>query len=70
MSNDNGDYGYIQIGSSTNLPMYTVRVPVKTTGSGNWYALYEGRWRKVHVQVKRLYIVCQGEKFNIVIDGV
>lgn len=37
---------------------------------GGFEVLYEGRWRVVHMQVKRLYIVCDKRKITVEIEGV
>lgn len=64
------DYGYLQHGSGTQGPFCTERVRVKHEASGIWHAWYEGRWRLVHVQLRRLYIVHRGERITILIEGV
>ena len=73
------NYGYLQHGSMSDLPMRTERVPVKAWidmeetvqgSAGDWFARYEGRWCKVHVQVRCLYIVHHGQRITITIEGV
>lgn len=64
------DYGYLQHGDGTKGPYRTERVLVKHEFADRWFARFEGRWRRVHVQVKRLFIVYHGEKITIQIDGV
>lgn len=64
--------GYLQHGKAPG-PLRTERIAIKPDAwpnAGGWLAFYEGRWRKVHMQVKRLYIVYLGEKITIQIDGV
>lgn len=64
--------GYLQHGSGKG-PFRTESVAVKPDEwphVGMWLALFEGRWRRVHVQVGRTYIVYRGEKITIQIDGV
>jgi hypothetical protein len=64
--------GYLQHGKAPG-PFRTESVPVKPDSwphVGLWLARYEGKWRRVHVQVKRTYIVCRGERITIQIDGV
>lgn len=58
--------------SVTQMPISTMpeKVSVRSCGSGEWQALYEGKWRKVHMQVNRMYIVYMGKKINIDIEGV
>ena len=63
------EYGYLQHGKA-GQPMRTERVSVKNEYADRWLALYEGRWRRVHIQLNRLYIVCYGEKITIQIEGV
>lgn len=64
------DYGYLKHGHGTNGPFRTERVPVKHLHGFDWYARFEGRWRKVHIQVNRTFIVYRGERITIQIDGV
>lgn len=64
------DHGYLQHGAGTAGPFLTEQVPVKNEYADRWLALYEGKWRRVHIQVRRLYIVYRGEKIKIVIEGV
>ena len=45
-------------------------VLVKNEYGSKWLALFEGKWRKVHIQLKRTYIVFYGQKINIQIEGV
>lgn len=66
----NTDYGYLQHGKGTAGPFRTERVRIKPEPPGGWLAHFEGRWRKVHVSVSRLWIVYQGEKIEIQIEGV
>lgn len=62
-------FGYLQHGKAGE-PMRTEKVIVKNTYADNWYASYCGKWRKVHIQVNRLYIVYMGDKITIQIEGV
>lgn len=67
------DIGYLQHGEGTNGPFRTESVRFKECGwprTGQWLARFEGRWRKVHVRLNRLYIVYQGERITIQIEGV
>jgi hypothetical protein len=64
------DYGYLQHGKGTNGPFRTERVGVKHEYADRWQAWFEGRWRRVHIQVGRLYIVYKGEKITIQIEGL
>lgn len=64
------EIGYLHHGDSTNGPFRTESVKVKHECADNYKAFFEGRWRKVHIQVKRCYIVFQGEKITIQIEGV
>lgn len=66
------DIGYLQHGAAPG-PMRTERVTVKEAGwprVGQWLAHFEGRWRLVHVQVKRTFIIHMGQRITIQIDGV
>lgn len=64
------DKGYLQHKASPQGPFRTEAVPVKNEYGDRWLAMFEGRWRRVHIQVKRTYIVYQGQKITIQIDGV
>lgn len=66
MSND---YGYLQHGKPPG-PFRTERVPIKCEYGDHWVARFEGKWRRVHLQVNRTWIVYQGERITIQIDGV
>lgn len=63
------DYGYLHHGTQPG-PFRTERVPVRHTMPDIWHARFEGRWRLVHVGVKRCHIVFRGEKITIQIEGV
>lgn len=65
------DHGYLQHGADTPAgPFRTERVWVKHEGADRYLAWYEGKWRRVHIQVGRTYIVFMGEKITIQIEGV
>jgi hypothetical protein len=61
--------GYLQHGNGKG-PFRTESVPVKHEYADRWLARFEGKWRRVHITVKRLYIVYTGEKITIQIDGL
>lgn len=61
--------GYLQHGNKATC-MKTESVKVKHLYGDNYQAYYEGRWRVVHIQVNRLFIVYRGEKITIQIEGV
>lgn len=67
-------HGHSTRKDGTKDSFWTQRVPVKMSVSwpnhGTWYALFKSRWRKVHLQVKRTFIVYQGERITIQIEGV
>ena len=66
------DTGYLQHGQVQG-PFLTEAVSVKQDvwpNADKWLAFYEGKWRRVHVQVNRLYIVCQGNAITIQIEGL
>lgn len=63
------DIGYLQHGFG-NGPLRTEQVPIRNEFGDRWEALYEGRWRRVHIQVNRTFIVYMGERINIHIEGV
>lgn len=64
------DFGYLQHGSGARGPFRTERVIVRNEYADRWRAFFDGRWRRVHIQVGRLYVVCRGERITILIDGV
>lgn len=64
--------GHLQHGEG-NGPFHTESVSVKQDAWPNadkWLAFYEGKWRRVFVQVNRTYIMYSGEKIRISIYGV
>lgn len=64
------EYGYLKHGAGTNGPFMTERVKVKNKYTDKWLAFFEGKWRRVYIQVNRTYIIFQGQKITIQIDGV
>jgi hypothetical protein len=64
------DQGYLQHGEGTSGPFRTEAIAVINEYGDRWLAHYEGKWRRVHIQIKRLYIVYLGEKITIQISGV
>jgi len=64
------DIGYLHHGEGTHGPFRTESVRVKNEYLDRWLAWFEGRWRRVRIQVRRTYIVYQGQKITIQIDGV
>ena len=66
----NAEYGYLQHGTGTKGPFRTERVTVKHEFADRYLVLFEGKWRRVHIQVNRLFIVYLGEKIVIQIEGV
>lgn len=65
----NIDHGYLQHGTG-NGPFRTEKVRIKHEYADKWLAWFEGRWRMVHIQVNRTFIVYRGEKITIQIEGV
>lgn len=63
------DYGYLQHGKAPG-PFRTEKVRVKHEYASNYLAWFEGKWRRVHIQVKRTFIVFRGERITIQIEGV
>ena len=63
------DVGYLQHGQAPG-PFRTQSVPIRHTAPDIWHARYEGRWRLVHFQLKRLFIVYRGQRITIKIEGV
>jgi hypothetical protein len=43
---------------------------VKNEGAGRWSAFVDGRWRRVHVQVNKTFVVSGSKRIPIRIDGV
>lgn len=66
---ENHDYGYLFHGKAGE-PMFTEKVRVRNLFGDNWEARFEGRWRKVHIQLKKNYIVYNKAKITIDIEGV
>lgn len=61
--------GYLQHGTAPG-PFRTESVPVRHLYADNYEAWFEGKWRMVHIQIKRTYIKYNGEKITIQIEGV
>lgn len=64
------DIGFLQHGHGTEGPYCTERVPIRHQFLDRWQARYMGRWRRVHIQLHRTYIVHRGERITILIEGV
>jgi hypothetical protein len=62
--------GWLRHGAGTAGPFCTEGVRVKHEFADRYLAHFEGRWRRVHIQVGRTYIVFRGEKITIQIEGV
>lgn len=70
----NNDYGYLLFGKEGE-PMYTERCSIrerKWPNHGQWEARMQcdSRWRVVHVQMRRTFIVYRGQRITIKIEGV
>lgn len=63
------DIGYLQFGETPG-PFCTIRVAVCNEYADRWLARYKGKWRRVHIQVKRTFIVVDGQRVTIKIEGV
>lgn len=64
------DIGYLQHGRGTDGPYRTEAVRVRMEPPFEWFARFEGRWRKVFVQVNSTFIRYRGQRIPILIDGV
>ncbi len=64
------DYGYLQHGEGTKGPFRTESVQIKHEYGDSYRARFEGRWRRVYIQKHHLYIVYQGARITIQIEGV
>lgn len=64
------EIGYLHHGAGTAGPFRTEAVPLRHTMPDIYHARFEGRWRLVHVQLNRLFIVYRGERITIQIEGV
>lgn len=62
--------GYLQHKASPVGPFRTEAVIVRHDYADNYSARFEGKWRRIHVQLKRLYIVFQGERITIQVEGL
>jgi hypothetical protein len=70
MTTHRQDHGYLQHGGGTAGPFRTEKVWVRNPYADDWTAFFEGRWRKVHIQVNRTFIVFQGKRITIQIEGL
>jgi hypothetical protein len=48
----------------------TESVNVKHEYADNYLAFFEGKWRRVHANSKGMYIIFQGAKITIQIEGI
>lgn len=64
------DHGYLQHSCGPTGPFLTEKVRVRNQYGDRWQAFFEGKWRRVHIQVSRLFIVYRGERVTIQIEGV
>ncbi len=64
--------GYLQHGQGYGPfrnSLRTERVNVMHEFGDRYQVWFEGRWRRVHIQVKRTYIVYRGAKITLQIEG-
>jgi hypothetical protein len=64
------DYGYLHHNTPPGALAHIEQVPVRWEYSDRYLARYEGRWRRIHIQVRRLYIVYKGERITIMVEGL
>jgi hypothetical protein len=64
------DIGYLHHGHGTKGPFRTESVRVKNEYGSKWLAFFEGKWRRVHIQLKKTFIIYNGSKIVIQIEGV
>lgn len=64
------DHAYLQHGAGTNGPFRTERVALRHEHADRYLVRFEGKWRRVHVQVRRTYIVYRGEKITVQVSGL
>lgn len=63
-------FGYLQHKASDVGPFRTERVAIKHEHSDRYLAMFEGRWRRVYINVGRTFIRYQGERITIQIEGL
>lgn len=61
--------GYLQHGTAPD-PCRTESVRVHHEYGDRYQAWFEGRWRRVYISVKRMFILYRGEGITIQIEGV
>lgn len=59
---------YLHFGSGKGL-FLTISAPYKHLYVDRYCVLYDGKWYRVQVQVKRLFIVVRGEKVTVQLEG-
>ena len=62
--------GFLQHGHGTDGPYRTERVRIRHEFLDRYQAYFDGKWRRVHIQINRTYIVYRGERISILIEGV
>ena len=63
------DFAYLQHGTLPG-PFRTECVKVRHDFADRWSVWFEGRWRRVHIAMKRCFIVFQGQRITVQIEGV
>lgn len=63
-------HAYLQHGAGTAGPFRTERVALKHEGADRYLVRFEGRWRRVHVQVGRTFVVYRGERITAQVEGL
>lgn len=64
------EHAYLQHGQGTNGPFLTEHAPMKFEAPDNYYVRFDGRWRKVHMNLKSLWIMYRGKRINVLIEGI
>lgn len=60
--------GYLQHGTAPG-PFRTEKVTVMHEHSDRYKVRFEGLWRRVYIETKRLYIMYQGTRIPLQIEG-
>lgn len=61
--------GYLQHKAGPKGPYRTERVEVRHGYLDHYLVFFEGRWRRVYIQVDRLFIRYRGERITVQIEG-
>ncbi len=64
------EVGYLHFGQGTIGPYQTIEVPIRGYPPGQWEVRFEGRWRRVHCNISKTWVIYLGQRVPVQIWGV